>query len=98
MLHIFAHTSGEPHLETPQTAGTLPFIWANALPFVGLALLWVIMTYGFKAKASTRLIAIMIYLLIVGVTMFQVAPIASITSLTVGFGLALSSMLFRAKR
>lgn len=98
MLHFFAHNTGESHLETVETAGALPFIWANLLPFALLGLIWLVMTYGFKAKASTRLIVIMTYLLIVGVTMFQMAPVASIISLIAGFGLALGTMLFQAKR
>lgn len=98
MLQFFAHDSGEPHIETPETAGAMPFIVANILPFALLALLWVVMTYGLKVKPPTRLIVVMTYLLIAGVTMFQAAPVASIISLVVGFGLALSTMIFQAKR
>lgn len=56
------------------------------------------MSHVFKAKVATRLIVVMTYLLLVGVTLFQTAPAASIISLMGGFGLALSSVIGQAKR
>lgn len=94
MFQLFAHNTGEPHVE-PSTVDTM---WVNVLPFAGLALILLVMTYGFKTKLSTRIVVAMTYLLVVGVGMFQLAPIASTIAIIIGFGLALGTMLLQAKR
>ncbi|HSE29173.1 MAG TPA: hypothetical protein VLA77_01135 [Candidatus Saccharimonadales bacterium] len=100
-----AHDSGVPHEEVEQiqessemvnsTANYLSDVAVNILPFAVLLILLILMTFVLKNRVSTRVNVTLIYLLIVGLTSYAVAPIASIISLIIGFGLALFVVLGR---
>lgn len=54
---------------------------------------WLLTTYVVKLRLSTRMLGMLLYLLIVGVGTYQIAPIASTSALAGGFGLALVLVL-----
>lgn len=106
-MTYFAH-AGEHHedeLELQQhleqtnalTSNYLGEVFVNILPFIVLLILWLFMTYVLKSKNTTKINVVLIYLLIVGLTTYAVAPIASIISLVIGFGLALFVVIGRVK-
>lgn len=94
----FAH-SGHQHVEQVYGLNSNPLndILTNSVPFLLLLLIMLFFKFGLKTKPSVNINITMIYLLIIGLTSYQIAPIASIVSLISGFGLGLVIMLARLK-
>lgn len=98
------HSHDEPQtteLVTSEPAATttnyLGDVMVNLLPFVVLIAILLFMHYALKTKKSTIINVALVYLLVVGLTTYSIAPIASIVSLVLGFGLALVIVLGRVK-
>ncbi len=95
-MHFLAH-DGHTHEEIATNDW-----WQQVLPFayalLPLVLFWLIATYFFTAKASTKVIVVMVYLLAVGLGSFTVAPAVAIACLSAGLGLTLASTIISIKR
>jgi hypothetical protein len=98
------HSHDEPetaHLITSEPAvgatNYLGDVLLNMLPFAVLLIIVLFMTYVIKSKKTTIVNVALIYLLLAGLTTYSVAPVASIISLILGFGLALIVVLGRVK-
>lgn len=86
--------TSEPAVTTTDYLGG---ILVNLLPFVVLIAILLFMHYALKSKRSTIVNVALVYLLLIGLTTYSIAPIASIVSLVLGFGLALIIVLGRVK-
>lgn len=94
ILHFFGH-EGHKHGELP--LGTIPW-WQDELTvsvalILGFAITLLLTHYAFKAKFPITFTVMMVYLLIVGIACYSVAPILSIAALTAGITLALTTTM-----
>lgn len=80
-----------------ETSSYLGDVITNLMPFAILLAIILFLHFALKTKKSTIVNVALVYLLLVGLTTYSIAPIASIVSLVIGFGLALVVVLGRVK-
>lgn len=96
MIDFFGHAG---HDHTAVAPGTVPW-WQDELTvsialLLGLFAALTLMHFVFKAKFGLKMVVAMTYLLVVGVLCYTVAPILSITALTAGMIMALTTTMLQ---
>ena len=92
-LSFLAH-SEHKHSSEPWWTNEITVDIVIVLGFLGLLLL----TTRLKAKPATRLIIAMVYLLLTGFLAYRISPAISITSITLGMGIALTTTFLQLGR